>query len=1011
MLGNIGNALSLAIQPSVGLWVSMVILIGPYLDYVNEDERKTTVMKQEWTTYKRVLESSEKEGPPQSKRTDRFFATAAGIGAVLALTVVPFAQAAPEQANDIPQELSGTEGEAGYIHPDPPLTLADLTGDQVETLNRYLSDTFTSLDVMTDPVTGLPADNIPGDLNRDTASRYTSPTNIGGWLWSVVIARDAGIIDADTAYEKLSQTINTLATLQTHEPSGMFYNWYDPVTAKRLDTWPGDNVPIEQFLSSVDNGWLAAGLRIAATAEPRVAEKALEIYDSMNFAVFFNPEGAGGLGLIRGGFWDADQPDGSVPCDYLNTGTPVYCTGHHYDTTVSETRIALYVGMANGQIPAKAYWGPFRTFPSNCDWDWQKQRPSGVTRNYDGVDVYEGVYHYEGMSIVPGWGGSAFEALMPNLLVPEDEWGPNSWAVNHPLVVQAQKTLGLEEAGYGYWGFSPASDPMGGYREYGVDALGLATQGYFSDVEETPWVAGFYGCRDGSDEARIFGDGVVTPHASFLGIAYDPLAVLDNAEKLETEMGIYGPGGFYDSVAVGSGTVSEQYLSLDQEMIMGALGNFLLDDVLRTYFVTDNLESTIRPLMEQEVFSSSLRAIVPTVASPVDGATVDDTTITFSGRGEPGAQLHLLTSGTEDEVCTASVDAAGQWECEANLSAGAHLISVNTTNDAGFTTSGADLTITVNGEVTGPDVRRLAGSTRYGTNLAVNEAVPATGGSVFVVSGENFPDALSAAPAAAEVEGSLFLTPTARMPEATLTKIKALEPSRVYIIGGSGAVSTTVATQLRSATQVIPIRLGGANRYETNAKVLTMFFNHSGVESALVATGREFPDAISAAAAGGALSAPVVLVNGSAATALLPEAQRVLERSGVETVLIAGGPGAVGTGLEANLTEKFDSVERLSGANRYTTNLAINEYVAAQAGDVALDQVWVATGKNFPDALSAAVPAGHLSERLVLSNGQCIPKPVVSEWIEGAESQVSQVSLVGGTGVLSSAVENLTQCK
>ena len=83
---------------------------------------------------------------------------------------------------------------------------------------------------------------------------------------------------------------------------------------------------------------------------------------------------------------------------------------------------------------------------------------------------------------------------MVPLLVPEEEWGPASWGVNHPLYVQAQIEHGLEEADYGYWGFSPANNPAGGYREYGVDPIGLEPNGYASDQERTYVDYGFDAC-------------------------------------------------------------------------------------------------------------------------------------------------------------------------------------------------------------------------------------------------------------------------------------------------------------------------------------------------------------------------------------------------------------------------------------------------------------------------------------------------------------------------------------
>ena len=136
-------------------------------------------------------------------------------------------------------------------------------------LERYAADTWASLDAMTDETTGLPSDNIGGDLTAPAA--YTSPTNIGGYLWSTVTARDLGIISEDDARERMATTLTTLETLERNTASGMFYNWYDPATGAKLTTWPDSGDVVHPFLSTVDNGWLAAGLRIVREAEPSLA--------------------------------------------------------------------------------------------------------------------------------------------------------------------------------------------------------------------------------------------------------------------------------------------------------------------------------------------------------------------------------------------------------------------------------------------------------------------------------------------------------------------------------------------------------------------------------------------------------------------------------------------------------------------------------------------------------------------------------------------------------------------
>lgn len=483
------------------------------------------------------------------------------------------------------------------------------TGPGARELLRYAQDTWTSMAAMAHADTGLPDDNIGGDLDAATASGYTSPTNIGGYLWSTVTARDLGIIGADEARERLTATVSTLERMERNDGSGMYYNWYAPDTGAKLEIFPTSGEVIHPFLSTVDNGWLAAALRIVREAEPTLADRADALYESMDFSAFVDPAGAPGLpaGTNRGGFWEQPPGDGctvEAPM-YNGSGAEAFYTCHHYDTTVSESRIATYLGIAQGGIPATALYGTHRTMPAGCDWAWQEQLPTGQTRNYDGVDVYEGVYSYDGMSFVPSWGGSMFESLMPDLLVPETEWGPRSWALNHPITVAVQKRHGLDEAGYGYWGFSPASNPFGGYSEYGVDIAGIRSDGYTSDAEKTDVDIDRPGCTTGTNPDPTFGDGVVTPHAAFLALPYDRPGVLKNLRGIEKKLGAYGPGGFYDAVAVESDTIAKRYLSLDQSMIMAAIGNALTGDTLKDYFVDDELEQRLRPAMEQQVFGSS----------------------------------------------------------------------------------------------------------------------------------------------------------------------------------------------------------------------------------------------------------------------------------------------------------------------------------------------------------------------------------------------------------------------
>lgn len=462
-----------------------------------------------------------------------------------------------------------------------------LSGGERATLLRYAADTWQSFVAMTDPATGLPADNI--DATTKTRAAYTSPTNIAAYIWATLAARDLQIIQPSDARARIAQTLDTLSRLERDH--GFYFNWYDPATGAKLTTWPANGSPVRPFLSTVDNGWLAAALIMVANSVPQLRGQAEALLEPMDFGFFENPAN----GLLKGGYWPDAGDCGGFTC-------------FDYGTLNTEPRIAEYIGIARGQLPAADYFKMWRTFPSSCDWSWQEMQPSGVTRTYLGVDVYEGHYTYRGMNIVPSWGGSMFEALMVPLFVPEAEWGPRSWGVNHPLYVQAQIQHGLDEAGYGYWGFSPSSDPSvaDGYREYGVDPIGMNPDGYYSDEQKTPVDYGFDQCpgRETTSIPTSYGDGVVTPHAAFLALQFAPDAALDNLAKLRRNFDAYGWGGFYDAVDVGTGQVARRYLALDQGMIMVALGNALRNDRMQHYFTRGAVEQAIKPLLALEEFTA-----------------------------------------------------------------------------------------------------------------------------------------------------------------------------------------------------------------------------------------------------------------------------------------------------------------------------------------------------------------------------------------------------------------------
>ena len=161
------------------------------------------------------------------------------------------------------------------------------------------------------------------------------------------------------------------------------------------------------------------------------------------------------------------------------------------------------------------------------------------------------------------------------------------------------------EADYGYWGFSPSSNPAGGYREYGVDALGMNPEGYFSDQEKTNYDVGFGECRAATNPNPDSGPASSPRTPSFLAMMYERGQATANLLRIQQQLDAYGAGGFFDAVAI-DGTIARRYLSLDQAMVMGALGNVLGKDVLRRAFSTPDVEAALRPVIGIEEFGAGL---------------------------------------------------------------------------------------------------------------------------------------------------------------------------------------------------------------------------------------------------------------------------------------------------------------------------------------------------------------------------------------------------------------------
>lgn len=227
--------------------------------------------------------------------------------------------------------------------------------------------------------------------------------------------------------------------------------------------------------------------------------------------------------------------------------------------------------------------------------------------------------------------------------------------------------------------------------------------------------------------------------------------------------------------------------------------------------------------------------------------------------------------------------------------------------------------------------------------------------------------------------------------------VAALAAAALFAGGVGTAAGTTTATASR---------LAGADRYATAKAVALDSF--SGADTAYVASGRQYPDALSASGLAGSDIGPLLLVERDSVPAATREALSALA---VKNVVVLGGTAAVSAGVVDTLDDSY-AVTRVAGTTRYSTAAAIARAIASRPGGIgAVDgrrTVIVASGENFADALAVGPVANFAVLPVLLTR----PGNLAAETDEaltqvGAES----VIIVGGTSAVSEAVADAITAK
>lgn len=258
---------------------------------------------------------------------------------------------------------------------------------------------------------------------------------------------------------------------------------------------------------------------------------------------------------------------------------------------------------------------------------------------------------------------------------------------------------------------------------------------------------------------------------------------------------------------------------------------------------------------------------------------------------------------------------------------------------------------------------RLAGLDRFQTAKVISENFNnAQCSNVILVSGNDFPDALTASILSKKLNAPILLVnSTVNASTEALNYINAhvATSARIYIIGGTAVVSNEFEARFRQDGRNDIRRLGGHDRYDTNMLVVQEV-NISQTTPVIVASGENFPDALSVASFSGSKQYPMLLMGRN----YFPySTKEFLVRTKPSVVYITGGTSVVSQDIENQIKGLLpnSTIKRLSGNDRFdTTGAVLREFALSP------QTIYLANGFNFPDALSGGALAAKTGSPILL---------------------------------------------
>ena len=300
---------------------------------------------------------------------------------------------------------------------------------------------------------------------------------------------------------------------------------------------------------------------------------------------------------------------------------------------------------------------------------------------------------------------------------------------------------------------------------------------------------------------------------------------------------------------------------------------------------------------------------------------------------------------------------------------------------------------------TNPDTGRIGGKDRIDTAIKISKDNYDKAKTVIVVRHDLFPDSMTASVLAKLKDAPILLNPTDKLDSRVGDEIKRLGAEEVIIVGGQNSVSEKVREDLKAYDADKNVeRIAGADRYGTSEMVAKRVVGITGKKNtAVVASGQVFPDALSVGTFASRDGYPILLVKKDSIPSQVERAIKDLE---INKTYIAGGTNTISKSTETKLPSVL---ERMAGKDRYETSVAI-----AKSKFGASKEAYVASGIEFADALVISPISGKYNRPTLLVSNKVNSNQLVRNYVKS--SNINKLIAIGGERyVPSSVIDNLVK--